>query len=75
MKPSVHCLIFSVPDCSASLSAGDVRSKAKIHVTIGHSTVMAEITLLGVPDGHGEPPAEALRNLTQRIGKLAVKVG
>ena len=36
---------------------------------------MAELTLLGVPDGHGEPPAEAVRNLTQRIGKLAVKVG
>ena len=54
--------------------AGDVRSKAKIHVTIGHTTVMAELMFLGAQDGAGEPSAEALRNLTQRIGRLAVKV-
>ena len=51
-----------------------MRSKAKFHVTIGHSTVMAELVLLGLPDGRGRPPTEASQSLTQRIGKLAVKV-
>lgn len=56
-----------------SNAAGTVASKTKVHVTIGHATVMAELLFFGVPDGDGEPPEHALEGLTRRIGSLAVK--
>eukprot|EP00955_Chlamydomonas_euryale_P058703 357179-Chlamydomonas_euryale.AAC.2 len=31
--------------------AGDVRSGTKMHINIGHTTVMAEVAAFGVPDG------------------------
>ena len=54
-------------------AVGRVASKTKIHVTIGHATVMADLLFFGVPDGDGEPAEQALEGLTRRIGSLAVK--
>ena len=51
-----------------------VRSKQKLHVTVGHVTVMADIQLFGLPDGEGEPAAEAIQAISSRIGRLALKV-
>jgi selenocysteine-specific elongation factor len=50
-----------------------VASKSKVHVVVGHTTVMAELLFFGVADGAGEPPEQALAGLTRRIGSLALK--
>ena len=52
---------------------GTVASKSKVHVVIGHSTMMAELLFFGVLDGAGEPPEQALAGLTRRISALAMK--
>lgn len=54
--------------------AGEVRSRQRLHVTVGHATMMAEIQFFGLPDGEGEAPAAALQGITSRIGALAEKV-
>ena len=55
-------------------AAGTVMSKTKVHVTIGHATVMAELLVFGVPNRDGDSAQQALEGLTRRIGSLAVKV-
>ena len=72
----------SVPTFTAAIAAlekirffaGDVRSKQRLHVTVGHATVMADLHFFGLPEGEGQPPANALQAITSRIGALAVKV-
>lgn len=72
----------SVPTFTAAVAAlekirfftGEVRSKQKLHVTVGHTTVMAEIQFFGLPDGEGEPPTTALQKSASRIGDIAQKV-
>ena len=57
----------------AANDTGTVATKTKVHVVVGHATVMAELLFFGVPDGAGEPPEQALAGLTRRIGTLAMK--
>lgn len=76
------CSPGSVPTFTTAVAAlekirffvGDVRSKQKLHVTIGHVTVMTEIQFFGLPDGCGEAPAAALQAMTSRVGALSAKV-
>ena len=44
---------------------GEVTSKAKLHVSVGHSTVMAEATFFGEPDGQG--------SLTSRMANASLQ--
>lgn len=46
----------------------------QVHVSLGHCTVMAEVTYFGTPDGSGHEPAAALRLVLDRIGQLALNV-
>ena len=50
---------------------GELRSRMKLHVTVGHGTVMATATFFGLPDGRR---SSSLANIALRIGRLAVKV-
>ena len=76
------CTPGSVPTFSAAIAAlekirfytGELKSKQKLHVTVGHMTVMAEMQFFGLPDGEGEPHAAALQAITSRIGTLSTKV-
>lgn len=34
-----------------SIVAGHVGSKSRFHVSVGHATVMAELTFFGLPEG------------------------
>ena len=75
------CTPGTVPTFSAAIAAlekirfyvGDVRSKQRLHATVGHVTVMAEMQFFGLPDGEGEPRAKALQGITSRIGALSTK--
>lgn len=57
----------SVPTFSAAVAQlekirfflGEVRTKQRLHVSVGHTTVMADLTVFGLPDGAKEPPAAA----------------
>lgn len=46
----------------------------QVHVSLGHTTVLAEPLFFGVPDGCGDSPAAALRSVLDRIGQLAINV-
>ena len=73
----------TVPTFTAAVAAlekirfytGDLKSRQKLHVTVGHVTVMAEMEFFGLPDGEGEPRGNALQAITSRIGALSAKVG
>lgn len=43
-------------------------------MSLGHSTVMAEVMYFGTPDGSGHEPAAALRSVLDRIRQLALNV-
>ena len=46
----------------------------QVHVTLGHTTVMAEAQYFGLPDGSSQSPALALASTISRIGQLALNV-
>lgn len=47
---------------------------AQLHVTLGHTTVLAEALFFGTPEGSGEDPAQALSSMIARIGSLSLNV-
>ena len=50
-----------------------VRSKQKLHVTIGHITLMAEATFFGLPDGETSD-LETSDAIARRLNRLSLKV-
>eukprot|EP00798_Chlamydomonas_sp_ICE-L_P015847 gene15847-21974_t len=58
----------SIPTFTAAIAsvekirfyAGKVGGKSKMHVSVGHTTVMAEIQVFGVPDSEGIPSEHAM---------------
>ncbi len=46
-------------------------TKAKFHVSVGHSTVMAELHVFGLPDGQGMDQAAAVQQLMASLQQLA----
>ena len=46
----------------------------QVHVTLGHTTVMAEAQYFGLPDSGSQSPAAALASTVARIGQLALNV-
>ncbi len=56
-----------------------MRSKTKLHVSVGHATVMAELSFFGLPDGEEggapQPPqGDAVAAALERLGKLTLQV-
>ena len=45
-----------------------------MHVTLGHTTVMAEAQYFGLPDNSSHSPAAALALTISRISQLALNV-
>lgn len=75
---SVSCYEFAhryvhLPHWKQQLPAFSDTS-AQVHVSLGHSTVMAEVMYFGTPDGSGHEPAAALHSVLNRLGQLALKV-
>ncbi|KAG2492709.1 hypothetical protein HYH03_009122 [Edaphochlamys debaryana] len=52
--------------------AGRVPSRAKFHVTVGHSTVMAEMTFFGTPEGEGLPRDAALAAMIANLNAMSL---
>jgi len=57
--------------------AGEVRSKSRLHVSVGHVTVMADLSFFGVPDGEGDVSggvgAGGLDGAMARLEQLTLK--
>nr|BAU61586.1 eukaryotic elongation factor, selenocysteine-tRNA-specific [Gonium pectorale] len=53
--------------------AGRVPSRARFHVSVGHSTVMAGLTFFGTPDGAGLPRAAALAASIANLAAMAAQ--
>ncbi|KAK9818119.1 hypothetical protein WJX72_007434 [[Myrmecia] bisecta] len=81
VERGIACSPGSVPTFTGAIVAlekirffaGKVLSKAKLHLTVGHATVMGEAQFFGVPDEEGQNPALALQSLVKRVGQLALK--
>ncbi|KAG2429383.1 hypothetical protein HXX76_011148 [Chlamydomonas incerta] len=52
--------------------AGRVPSRAKFHVSVGHATVMADMTFFGLPDGEGVPRDTALAAMIANLNAMAL---
>ncbi|KAK9906478.1 hypothetical protein WJX75_002571 [Coccomyxa subellipsoidea] len=80
LERTLLCAPGSVPTFTAAIAAvekvrffsGALPSKSKVHVSLGHSTVMAEVMYFGTPDGSGHEPAAVLHSVLDRIGQLAL---
>jgi selenocysteine-specific elongation factor len=48
-----------------------VASKAKLHVSVGHATVMAEPLFFGLQDGQGVGKEAAVQQLLANLQQLA----
>lgn len=76
------CTPGSVPTFTAAIAAlekirfytDSIRSKQKLHATVGHVTVMAEMQFFGLPEGEGEHFASASQAVAARLAKLSAKV-
>lgn len=72
-------------DCHVAhlfVRAGEVRSKAKMHVSVGHATVMAQLEFFGLPDAESVQPPQPdavaaglkrLSHLTQQVSSVVVE--
>lgn len=72
----------TVPTFTAAIAAlekirfytSTVKTKQKLHATVGHVTVMAEMQFFGLPDGEGEHFTTAGQAITSRLANLSAKV-
>lgn len=73
----------SVPTFSAAVAAiekirffaGEVRSKARMHVSVGHTTIMADLDFFSLPAADHEQPSQpdALAAALQRLDQLTLQ--
>lgn len=80
IERGLACTPKSVPTFTGAIVAvekvrfflGPVRSRTKVHISVGHATVMGEVQFFGLPDGEGSDPAAALQLAAKRIGHFKV---
>jgi hypothetical protein len=70
-KHSKHAFLAQQRDGCRGWACCDA---AQLHVTLGHTTVLAEALYFGTPEGAGEDPAQALSSMVARIGSLSLNV-
>ncbi|KAL3148593.1 hypothetical protein ABBQ38_014023 [Trebouxia sp. C0009 RCD-2024] len=78
VERGIACTPGSVPTFSGAVAAvdkirffvGQMPSRMKVHVTIGHQTVMGLIQFFGLPDGAGVPQSHALHAVMARMDLL-----
>nr|ADI46882.1 SelEFf [Volvox carteri f. nagariensis] len=68
--PTFTCAVAAVE--KIRFYAGRVPSRAKFHVSVGHSTVMAEATFFGTPDGEGVSRDVALAAMIANLDAMAL---
>lgn len=79
IERGLACTPASIPTFSSAIAAvekirfhvGELKTRMKLHVTVGHSTVMATAMFFGLPDSPGAP--SSLSAIAMRIGRLSVK--
>ncbi|KAL4858017.1 Selenocysteine-specific elongation factor [Chlorella vulgaris] len=77
VERGLACMPGTVPTFTAAVArvqkirfyGAEVRSRSKMHVTVGHTTVMAELQFFGLPDGEAETANDAQR---QRLAQLTL---
>lgn len=82
VERGIACTPGSVPTFSGAVAAvdkirffvGQMPSRMKVHVTIGHQTVMGLIQFFGLPDGAGVPQSHALHAVMARMDLLTSQV-
>ncbi|PSC71534.1 Selenocysteine-specific elongation factor [Micractinium conductrix] len=83
VERGLACAPGSVPTFEAAVASvekirfysGELRSRSKMHVTVGHATVMADLLFFGLPDGEGEAPEAALAGMQARLAALSLPAG
>ena len=82
VERGIACTPGSVPTFTGAIAAmekirffvGHMPSRLKVHVTIGHQTVMGEIQFFGLPDSTGLPQGDALQAVMARMDLLTAQV-
>ena len=82
VERGIACTPGSIPTFTSAIAAvdkirffvGQMPSRLKVHVTIGHQTVMGEIQFFGLPDGAGMPQRDALHAVMARMDLLTTQV-
>ena len=82
VERGIACTPGSIPTFSGAVAAvdkirffvGQMPSRLKVHVTIGHQTVMGEILFFGLPDGAGVPQSHAFHAVMARMDLLTLQV-
>jgi hypothetical protein len=73
-------VVHQLHSCAAAflsrgmMCAGEVRSKARMHVTIGHTTAMAELQFFGLPAAERPQPPHSDSGRLQRPSQTAQQV-
>lgn len=82
VERGIACTPGSIPTFTGAIAAvdkirffvGQMPSRLKVHVTIGHQTVMGEIQFFGLPDGAGVAQCDALHAVMARMDLLTTQV-
>ena len=82
VERGIACTPASLPTFTAAVAAvdkirffvGQMPSRLKVHVTIGHQTVMGDIQFFGLPDAAGVPQRDALHAVMARMDLLTSQV-
>ena len=82
VERGVACTPGALPTFTGAIAAvdkirffvGQVPSRMKVHVTVGHQTVMGEIQFFGLPGTVGGQPSEELGSIMTRMATLTSKV-
>ena len=82
VERGIACTPGSVPTFTGAVAAvdkirffvGQMPSRLKVHVTIGHQTVMGDIQFFGLPDAAGVPQRDAVHAVMARMDLLTAQV-
>ena len=82
VERGVACTPGALPTFTGAIAAvdkirfyvGHMPSKLKVHVTVGHQTVMGEVQFFGLPDNVGSQSQAGLNAVMSRMDTLTVKV-
>lgn len=82
VERGIACTPGAVPTFTRAIAAvekirffvGHMPSRLKVHVTVGHQTVMGEIQIFGLPDNTGASQGDALQAVMARMELLTAQV-
>ncbi|DBA92633.1 TPA: hypothetical protein ACH3X1_002851 [Trebouxia sp. C0004] len=82
VERGVACTPGALPTFNSAIAAvdkirffvGQMPSRLKVHITVGHQTIMGEIQFFGLPDGAEGQSHDGLHAIMTRINSLTTKV-